>query len=74
MGIIDKYLDEIQNLESIFPMDSIHSGTLPSKYVITGDDENSEDEIDTHHTKHKGDKYNRRNKIWKALSLTYLEI
>ena len=44
MKIIDKYLRRIQNQESIFPMDSLHSGKLPSDKVIYGNDENNEDE------------------------------
>jgi len=47
MSIIDLYLFEIQNQESIFPMDSIHSGKLPSDKVIYGDEE-YEDEDELH--------------------------
>jgi len=44
MTIIDKYLYELQKRESIFPMDSIHSGTLPSDTVIYGKDEKKKSE------------------------------
>ena len=43
MSIIDLYLYELQNQESIFPMDSIHSGKLPSAKVIYGDNESEEE-------------------------------
>jgi len=43
MKIIDKYLIRIHNQESIFPMDSLHSGKLPSDKVIYVNDENNED-------------------------------
>lgn len=36
MEILDKYLNKLKNQESIFPMDSVHSGKLPNKKVIYG--------------------------------------
>lgn len=50
MSIIDMYLFELQNNESIFPMDSIHSGTLPSRKVIYGssEEDNTEEENELH--------------------------
>jgi len=62
MSIIDKYLFELQNRESVFPMDSIHSGKLPSQEVITGksEDENIEDENKIQKKEINQDELNRR--------------
>jgi len=57
MNVIEKYLNMIQSQESIFPMDSIHSGTLPSRNVMTGDHNTEEDEtIELVRKKIKGNK------------------
>ncbi len=47
MTIIDRYLKRIQKQESIFPMDSLHSGKLPNKKVIYGKTKSEEDEENT---------------------------
>ena len=39
MSTIDNYLFELQNKESVFPMDSISSGKLPTHKVLYGDSE-----------------------------------
>jgi len=44
MTILDEYLEKIQNKESIFPMDSPHTGKPASKYVLTGDEKDDEDD------------------------------
>jgi len=44
MNIIEDYLDQIQKNESIFPMDSPHTGKPASKYVLTGDENDEDDE------------------------------
>ena len=44
MKKIDKYLRRIQNQESIFPMDSLHSGKLPSDKVIYGNEDDEKDD------------------------------
>ena len=43
MKKIDEYLEKIQNSESIFPMDSPHTGKKASNYVLTGEEDTDED-------------------------------
>lgn len=44
MKTLDEYLDKIQKQESVFPVDSIHTGKKVSNYILTGE-ENNDDEF-----------------------------
>jgi len=44
MKTLDEYLESIQNSESIFPMDSAHTGKKASNYVLTGQEEEDKDD------------------------------
>jgi len=43
MKKLDEYLEKIQKRESIFPMDSIHTGKKASNYVLTGEEDDDEE-------------------------------
>jgi len=44
MKTLDEYLKKIQSTESIFPMDSAHTGKKASNYVLTGKEEDIDDD------------------------------
>jgi len=44
MKTLDEYLEDIQKSESIFPMDSPHTGKKASNYVLTGKEEEDTDD------------------------------